>query len=602
MPDCFCCGIVKVSKYFFGFIFIMEGRIMSDNSKRLNEEFINGINSFENNDFNKGIKIFNKLLLNDYEVDMILPYIIKYYQMKNDSSKISYYLNFLDDNSDDIELLSLKALFLLKKSDYENSLRIIDNILENDPFNEEILMMKLAALKNLGKYNEIKDIINEYNLDLEFYEENNQPDNISIQEQNSESNIENNDLNFINAAELNRNGDLTNINSEADKSGFSLKELEKDVKDTDLIFITADKLNNKNLSDTESGVFENEEQEDNSFDNILSDFASSINSKIYMDDKSDDGFDLSGDEFNDDLYVEGEDFPENIDAFVYNDSSDTMNQNNEFSLDEFNISDNNTDNLANSSDINIGLRSSDTNINNKFYINNRINQVNEENSINSSDNNHDMNNRDMFANSMPEKTLEKQEKNSFRYTSEANDNIIRGKTRDINDTGCIINEVYGEDDDLVNVYSNENNEESLFTYEINEIDLPLLTKNYKEEFNKKQNSSLNKENNLDLDSLFNFDSDGNLIDDNPEDFTDKEKPMENSNNSKDNKNNIFGDNVSYSDNNPSEYMESSDNNSDVRTEPSDYFENSSKIRNKNSKISNLRKTTLDSFFNFNYSK
>ena len=216
------------------------------NKKNLDEKFLNACSLYENHDFDGSMEIFNELLLADYDVDTILPYLIKFYLRNNDTNKVLEYLdNYLDDNSSLYELLILKASILLKKYKANESLEIANNILEKDSLNDSAIMIKLASLKLLGEINEIKSFQKEIGVDLISDEE--------LSHFNNNSTINNNDSKIQETEDL---GFVTANNLDFDDS-FEIKDNSMDSK-------------NNRLS----------EKQDSNYHNIINDFISSMDNNI----------------------------------------------------------------------------------------------------------------------------------------------------------------------------------------------------------------------------------------------------------------------------------------------------------------------------------
>ena len=87
---------------------------MSNDKDKLDEAFQLASSLFENHQFISSLDIFKQLLLEDYELDLILPYMIRISLINHDLSSTLDYINlYLSDNPEDIEILFMKASILL---------------------------------------------------------------------------------------------------------------------------------------------------------------------------------------------------------------------------------------------------------------------------------------------------------------------------------------------------------------------------------------------------------------------------------------------------------------------------------------------------------
>lgn len=94
---------------------------------------------------------------------------IKVSMMKNDLNAALNYIDLsLDENPEDIELLSLKASILLQKNHFEDALEVSNQILIIDGKNDAAFEMKLSALKMLQRFDEIEELINNSNLTKDY--------------------------------------------------------------------------------------------------------------------------------------------------------------------------------------------------------------------------------------------------------------------------------------------------------------------------------------------------------------------------------------------------------------------------------------------------
>ncbi|MGN1362135.1 MAG: tetratricopeptide repeat protein [Methanobrevibacter sp.] len=513
------------------------------NIKNLDEKFLNACSLYENHDFDGAMEIFNELLLADYDVDTILPYLIKFYLKNNDTDKVLEYLNtYLDDNSSLYELLVLKASILLKKYKANESLEIANKILEKDSLNDSAIMIKLASLKLLGQVNEIKSFQREIGLDLISDEElSHFDDNSTTNNQDFNKIRKTDNLNFITADSLiHDENKVTSKNTKVDQ--FDVGDLKHEFGDKDLGFVTANNLNSDKIKDNLD--FKNNklaEKEDSNYNNIINDFVSSMDNNIY---------DVDG--FNGD---------------------------------------------------------------NPYYDENQEEYTDSDISI-------------------------------MTNVENLNEDINKNKVDvDIQEDGSINN-------NLIDDYFNENDSEELTTFEIGDIDIPIVTEDYSKDFSKNEDIDIPiiaedyskdfTKNTIDIDSLFDFDENGNLIEDIPNrngehaDYSlDVEDSDSNSSNdyidkfdsssdvydkSKSNSSchdlNEFGDvygesgfndldssNVGFNRFNSDKNSNESDDNKSNSTKDNDSSKGNkldyhNRHFNHSIKMHNFRESTLDSFFNF----
>lgn len=141
----------------------------NSNYTNLDDFFQLACSLLENQRISKSMEVFEKLLLADYNPSLILPYMIKVSMMKNDLNAALNYIDLsLDENPEDIELLSLKASILLQKNHFEDVLEVSNQILIIDGKNDAAFEMKLSALKMLQRFDEIEELINNSNLTKDY--------------------------------------------------------------------------------------------------------------------------------------------------------------------------------------------------------------------------------------------------------------------------------------------------------------------------------------------------------------------------------------------------------------------------------------------------
>ena len=132
---------------------------MSNDKDKLDEALQLASSLFENHQFISSLDIFKQLLLEDYELDLILPYMIRISLINHDLSSTLDYINlYLSDNPEDIEILFMKASILLKNYKFEEALDVANHILELDEDNDSAISIKVSALKMLGRFDEIEEL------------------------------------------------------------------------------------------------------------------------------------------------------------------------------------------------------------------------------------------------------------------------------------------------------------------------------------------------------------------------------------------------------------------------------------------------------------
>lgn len=132
---------------------------MSNDKDKLDEAFQLASSLFENHQFISSLDIFKQLLLEDYELDLILPYMIRISLINHDLSSTLDYINlYRSDNPEDIEILFMKASILLKNYKFEEALDVANHILELDEDNDSAISIKVSALKMLGRFDEIEEL------------------------------------------------------------------------------------------------------------------------------------------------------------------------------------------------------------------------------------------------------------------------------------------------------------------------------------------------------------------------------------------------------------------------------------------------------------
>lgn len=138
----------------------------SEDNKSLDEFFQLACSLLENQRITKAMEVFEKLLLADYNPSLILPYMIQISMMRNDLNSALNYIDLsLDENPDDIELLTMRASILLQKHRFEDALYVANQILILDSNNDAGIEIKLSALKMLKRFDEMEEFIEKSNLE-----------------------------------------------------------------------------------------------------------------------------------------------------------------------------------------------------------------------------------------------------------------------------------------------------------------------------------------------------------------------------------------------------------------------------------------------------
>ncbi len=141
----------------------------SDDNKSLDEFFQLACSLLENQRITKAMEVFEKLLLADYNPTLILPYMIQISMMRNDLNSALNYIDLsLDENPDDIELLTMRSSILLQKHRFEDALYVANQILILDSNNDAGIEIKLSALKMLKRFDEMEEFIEKSNLKSHF--------------------------------------------------------------------------------------------------------------------------------------------------------------------------------------------------------------------------------------------------------------------------------------------------------------------------------------------------------------------------------------------------------------------------------------------------
>jgi hypothetical protein len=497
---------------------------MSNDKDKLDEAFQLASSLFENHQFISSLDIFKQLLLEDYELDLILPYMIRISLINHDLSSTLDYINlYLSDNPEDIEILFMKASILLKNYKFEEALDVANHILELDEDNDSAISIKVSALKMLGRFDEIEELDDfdlgiledgalydgdEEELLYDAYRDNPLNNSYSNDSFQIKQNIQNNKF----------SNETKNRNTPKVEDSFTKKSLG---------FITADNI--------ETGDGDNK-KEYNQGNGLAG--GNSI--------KSNEDYKTTEEELKKEGIKE-----ENLLFTTANNLSKSKNENH--------IKSNKEDN------------SIDTDI--SFIKTNHNKNIDNENLIKAQNDKEDNSKSDAllnnFINSIDKQMYSDYEMEDFKDDDGDEYHLFDDNDPSINKDNVFneisddeIDEILNENDDsYVNDEVNhdlvsENDEDNLFNdkelniLDVDDLDVPLLG----DDFTGLDNGNCSDKDDVDLDEIFDFDDDGNLIDGDNEnkslDFYDMENDNSNDGDSLD-----YGDNIedSGSDSNYGDY-------------------------------------------------
>ena len=497
---------------------------MSNDKDKLDEAFQLASSLFENHQFISSLDIFKQLLLEDYELDLILPYMIRISLINHDLSSTLDYINlYLSDNPEDIEILFMKASILLKNYKFEEALDVANHILELDEDNDSAISIKVSALKMLGRFDEIEELDDfdlgiledgalydgdEEELLYDAYRDNPLNNSYSNDSFQIKQNIQNNKF----------SNETKNRNTPKVEDSFTKKSLG---------FITADNI--------ETGDGDNKKEY-----NQGNGLAGGNNIKSNEDYKT----------TEEKLKKEGIK-EENLLFTTANNLSKSKNENH--------IKSNKEDN------------SIDTDI--SFIKTNHNKNIDNENLIKAQNDKEDNSKSDAllnnFINSIDKQMYSDYEMDDFKDDDGDEYHLFDDNDPSINKDNVFneisddeIDEILNENDDsYVNDEVNhdlvsENDEDNLFNdkelniLDVDDLDVPLLG----DDFTGLDNGNCSDKDDIDLDEIFDFDDDGNLIDEDNENKTLDFYDMENDN-SNDGDSLDYGDNIedSGSDSNYGDY-------------------------------------------------
>ena len=497
---------------------------MSNDKDKLDEAFQLASSLFENHQFISSLDIFKQLLLEDYELDLILPYMIRISLINHDLSSTLDYINlYLSDNPEDIEILFMKASILLKNYKFEEALDVANHILELDEDNDSAISIKVSALKMLGRFDEIEELDDfdlgiledgalydgdEEELLYDAYRDNPLNNSYSNDSFQIKQNIQNNKF----------SNETKNRNTPKVEDSFTKKNLG---------FITADNI--------ETGDGDNK-KEYNQGNGLAG--GNSI--------KSNEDYKTTEEELKKEGIKE-----ENLLFTTANNLSKSKNENH--------IKSNKEDN------------SIDRDI--SFIKTNHNKNIDNENLIKAQNDKEDNSKSDAllnnFINSIDKQMYSDYEMEDFKDDDGDEYHLFDDNDPSINKDNVFneisddeIDEILNENDDsYVNDEVNhdlvsENDEDNLFNdkelniLDVDDLDVPLLG----DDFTGLDNGNCSDKDDIDLDEIFDFDDDGNLIDEDNENKTLDFYDMENDN-SNDGDSLDYGDNIedSGSDSNYGDY-------------------------------------------------
>ncbi len=497
---------------------------MSNDKDKLDEAFQLASSLFENHQFISSLDIFKQLLLEDYELDLILPYMIRISLINHDLSSTLDYINlYLSDNPEDIEILFMKASILLKNYKFEEALDVANHILELDEDNDSAISIKVSALKMLGRFDEIEELDDfdlgiledgalydgdEEELLYDAYRDNPLNNSYSNDSFQIKQNIQNNKF----------SNETKNRNTPKVEDSFTKKSLG---------FITADNI--------ETGDGDNK-KEYNQGNGLAG--GNSI--------KSNEDYKTTEEELKKEGIKE-----ENLLFTTANNLSKSKNENH--------IKSNKEDN------------SIDRDI--SFIKTNHNKNIDNENLIKAQNDKEDNSKSDALLNNFIN-SIDKQMYSDYEIEDFKDDDGDEYHLFDDNDPSINKDNVFNEisddeideilnenDDSYVNDEVNhdlvsENDEDNLFNdkelniLDVDDLDVPLLG----DDFTGLDNGNCSDKDDIDLDEIFDFDDDGNLIDEDNENKTLDFYDMENDN-SNDGDSLDYGDNIedSGSDSNYGDY-------------------------------------------------
>lgn len=485
----------------------------SGDNKSLDEFFQLACSLLENQRITKAMEVFEKLLLADYNPSLILPYMIQISMIRNDLNSALNYIDLsLDENPDDIELLTMKASILLQKHRFEDALYVANQILILDSNNDVGVEIKLSALKMLKRFDEMEKFIKKSNLesdslldeDIYDQEDYKMKEDLLDEEFNKFNNMDISKLKTLNnnsKDNSNENSPSNTITSENnifnDKNTFIKPTNEKEIhssnqEEFNKILNDEVKLNEKDLGFVSGKDIQNMDNDKKQSTNL----DGSNNQEEFYDE-----FDLKKNSSTADNESHADSFNKNdynhklenipLEELSFQTAFDVKSDNNNMENDLF----------------------SDNDENSVVEDNNRefdSFSVNDENSVVEDNNKLEDDLLNDFLSSMDKQMYDNYDTNDEEFSF---DNSV--------------DEGYDEDDLNIDEFIENLNDGKLvedvhdksLQMEIEDVsDVPILVDNYSiPEENDFVEEIENKDDDLNLDEIFDFDKDGNLIEDESED-------------------------------------------------------------------------------------
>ncbi|WP_461461313.1 tetratricopeptide repeat protein [Methanobrevibacter sp.] len=616
----------------------------SEDNKSLDEFFQLACSLLENQRITKAMEVFEKLLLADYNPSLILPYMIQISMMRNDLNSALNYIDLsLDENPDDIELLTMRASILLQKHRFEDALYVANQILILDSNNDAGIEIKLSALKMLKRFDEMEEFIENSNLESTSLLD----ENIYEQEDyEMKEDLLDEEFNKFNNMDLSKLKKLNN-NSRDNSNGNS----QSNTISSDNNIFAGENTFIKPTAD--EGIHSSNQEE---FNNIL-------NGKVKLNEK-DLGFisgkdiqNMEGSEKQSTNQEESNNQEEFYDEFDLNDNASIMD--NDSHIDSFNENDY-KDELDNVPIEELSFQTafdvkSDNNDNKNMETDSFT--ANNENIVSEDNNKMEDDLLNDFLSSMDKQIYDDYDVNDEDFTfdesidDDYDEDTVHSNTSEDNNQQMIsklsnnnLVEDYSDNDFLI---SNDNHEEDLnrdefienqnvegqiiedesdksLELEIEDVsDVPILVDNYNiPEENDLVEKNDSKYDDLNLDDLFDFDEDGNLIEDESEYNNFNLKHFKKNKKNKDDDEDEYDDGIDYGEYHSNQIDDSHNLNEDYLDDftyeeennslENDYDEDIDNSDNSNTssnkaKINNMeiplnQSSTLDYYFNFSSGK
>ncbi len=511
----------------------------SDDNKSLDEFFQLACSLLENQRITKAIEVFEKLLLADYNPTLILPYMIQISMMRNDLNSTLNYIDLsLDENPDDIELLTMKASILLQKHRFEDALYVANQILILDSNNDAGIEIKLSALKMLKRFDEMEEFIEKSNLKSPFLLDEDIYDQEDYEMKNDLLDEEFNKFNNMDLSKLkklnnnsrdNPNGNFPLNTSSSDNNIFAEENTfikptaeegihssnqeefnkilngEMKLNEKDLGFISGKDIQNMEVSEKQSNNKDGSNNQEEFYDEFdLKDNESSIDNDSHMD------------SFNENDYKqELENIPlEELSFQTAFDVKSDNNDNNNVETDSFST---NSDNIV----VEDNNKMEDDLLND--FLSSMDKQIYDDYDVNGDDFTYnELIDDDYDEDTIPSNTSEDNNQQMISKPN-INDNFVE----DYSDNNLLMSDNNDENDLNSDEFIENQKDESQIVevesdkaleLEIEDVsDVPILVDNYNiPEENDLVEKKDSKYDDLDLDDIFDFDEDGNLIEDESE--------------------------------------------------------------------------------------